>query len=444
MSQQFQFRKATRERAKARIALIGPAGSGKTYTALRIAAGLGSRIAVIDTEHGSSNKYAGGSVDFDVLELDSFAPLTYVSAIHAAAQQGFDVLIVDSLSHAWMGVDGALEQVDRAAKRSPSGNSYVAWRDVTPQHNRMVEALVACPMHLIVTMRSKTEDVLVDVEKGGKTVKEPRKIGLAPIQRDGLEYEFDVVGDLDLEHNWLISKTRCELFDGAVIHRPGAEFAAQLRGWLETGEAPRQRKTTPPPAPPPESRQPAQRRPQPQSNGNGSAHHQQRDAARDAAAQHVASQAVNGNGHARRSDPPPPPATEQGPLFSASAQWLHADDWGGQPLSKAPLRVLLAYEEAVSAAIASPRNKHRIRVLKEHRDQVREAIQVARQAEQALAKSRAMQAAAAAAAAAAHIDDSQNAEAADEREPGQDDMALGEAGDPGDPMGAEPDDDIPY
>lgn len=228
------FQKATRQKSKLRLALVGPSGSGKTYSALAIATelvGPSGRVAVIDTEHGSASKYAG-RFSFDVLELDSCAPSTYVEALQAAAEAGYDAVVVDSLSHAWMGRDGALEQVDKAAKRSQSGNTFTAWRDVTPQHNALVEALITAPLHVVATMRAKTEYVM-EKDRNGKT--SPRKVGLAPVQRDGLEYEFDVLGDIDLEHNLIISKTRCESLSGAVIQKPGANVAKVLLAWLSDG-----------------------------------------------------------------------------------------------------------------------------------------------------------------------------------------------------------------
>lgn len=243
----FVFKKATKGNVKARIALIGPTGSGKTYSALKLSAGLGQRVAVIDSEHGSASKYAD-LFEFDVLELKSFSPDTYVEAIKAAEAEGYDVLVVDSLSHAWMGRDGALEQVDNAARRSRSGNSFAAWRDVTPMHNRLVDALVSCKCHLVVTMRAKTEWVMEEVRNGqGRTVQQPRKVGLAPVQRDGLEYEFDVVGDIDVDHNLIVSKTRCPALDGQVIHKPGEQLATTIREWL-TEVPPKSAETTPKPA----------------------------------------------------------------------------------------------------------------------------------------------------------------------------------------------------
>ena len=226
------FKRATRQQSKLRLALIGVSGSGKTWTALTLAKYLGKRIAVIDSENGSASLYAGDAADFDVLCLDTFAPRTYVAAIHAAEQAGYDVIIIDSLSHAWMGKDGALEMVDKAAKRSRSGNSFTAWRDVTPEHNALVDAMVRCQTHLIVTMRSKTEYVVQDGPNGKKT---PEKIGMAPVQRDGLEYEFTLVGEMDLGHNLVVSKSRCSALDSAVVNRPGKDMADTLTKWLNEG-----------------------------------------------------------------------------------------------------------------------------------------------------------------------------------------------------------------
>ena len=234
------FQRATKERARLRMALVGPAGSGKTYTALAVAAGLGERVAVLDTEHGSASKYAG-LFSFDSFAPDSFEPEVYMDAIREAGRAGYDVLILDSLSHAWSGRGGLLEFVDEQAKRSRSGSSFTAWRDATPRHNALVEAMLAAQLHLIVTMRAKTEFVMERDEKTGKST--PRKIGMQPVQRDGLEYEFDVVGDLTFENDMIISKTRCPSLQGKVISRPGAEFSQTLRDWLTDGVEP---------APPPE------------------------------------------------------------------------------------------------------------------------------------------------------------------------------------------------
>jgi hypothetical protein len=224
------------------MALIGPSGSGKTYTGLRIAAGLGQKIAVVDTERGSASKYAD-KWSFDVCELTSFSPTEYVKAIHEAETAGYDVLVIDSLSHAWMGRDGALELVDKAAKRQQSGNSFGAWREVTPLHNQMIDAILGANLHAIVTMRTKMDYVQERDEKSGRTV--IRKVGLQPVQRDGLEYEFDVIGDLDMDNNLVIGKSRCEALTGQVYAKAGENVAVTLRAWLTDG-APAQPQPDPP------------------------------------------------------------------------------------------------------------------------------------------------------------------------------------------------------
>lgn len=231
------FKTATREQNRLRMALDGPTKAGKTYTALRLAFGLcpEGKIAVLDTEHGKSKLYVGEAPDgipwhFEICEPSHFAPSTYEQIIRYAGSQGFDVLIIDSLSHAWQGTGGALEQVDKAR----SGNSFTAWREVTPQHNSMIESILSSPCHVIATLRSKMEYVLEQDERG-KMV--PKKVGLKPIQREGVEYEFDILGDLDLNHTMVISGTRCSALDGKIFSKPEASLMGMVREWLYTGKA---------------------------------------------------------------------------------------------------------------------------------------------------------------------------------------------------------------
>lgn len=224
------FQKATKTRARLRMAMIGASGNGKTYSALSVASAFG-KTAVIDTERGSASKYAG-LFDFDVLELMEYHPQKYIDAIRAAAGAGYDVLVIDSLSHAWSGTGGVLEIVDKAAARS-QGNKFAGWRDGTPLHNALVDAILNAPMHVIVTMRSKTEYVLDKDERTGKT--QPRKVGLAPVQRDGMEYEFDLVGDMDTDNNFVVTKSRIPALSNAVIAKPSRELGETLLQWLNDG-----------------------------------------------------------------------------------------------------------------------------------------------------------------------------------------------------------------
>lgn len=226
------FKKATKKSARLRMALAGPSGSGKTFTALAIGTKLGDKVALLDTEHGSASKYAD-IFAFDAAEMKApFHPDRYIKTIQAAGEAGYDVLIIDSLSHAWSGSGGLLEEVDKVAARMNSRNSFAAWKDVTPIQNRLIEAMLAAPMHLIVTMRSKQEYVIEEDERGRKT---PRKIGMAPVQRDGVEYEFDVFAEMDLSNRMMVTKSRCVELAGAVITRPGEEVALQLKEWLNAG-----------------------------------------------------------------------------------------------------------------------------------------------------------------------------------------------------------------
>lgn len=230
------FRKATKKAAKLRAGLIGPPGSGKTYTALRLCKALGGTTALIDTENHSSEKYAD-LFDFSVCGLeDSFHPRRYIEKIHEAEREGFDNLIIDSLSHAWIAKDGGLDLHDQAMARQKSKNSYTAWADVTPEHQALVMALVQCKCSLIVTLRSKVEYVQERDANGRTTV---RKVGTAPLMRDGLEYEFDVVGDMEAESNTLvITKTRCPALKGKVFREPGEDLADILKSWLTDGISP--------------------------------------------------------------------------------------------------------------------------------------------------------------------------------------------------------------
>lgn len=228
------FQRAERKKAKLRLCLSGPSGSGKTYSALKIAMGLGGKIAMIDTENGSGELYAH-LTEYDVMQLGApYSPDRYIQAIKESERLGYNVLIIDSLTHAWTGEGGVLEMVDKAAKASTSGNSFTAWRNVTPKHNQLVDAILTSKLHIITTMRTKTEYVIEENDKGKKT---PRKIGMAPIQRDGMEYEFTVVLDISTDsHVASSSKDRTGLFDGKpdVLSE---NTGKTLLEWLESGKS---------------------------------------------------------------------------------------------------------------------------------------------------------------------------------------------------------------
>ena len=228
----FEFKKAQVSNRKLRLAILGPAGSGKTYTSLLLAKGIGQPIALIDTEHGSAEMYAN-EFEFSTLALKDFHPNNYVEAIASAVKSGFKTIVVDSLSHAWTGKGGALELVDQETSRG-KGNSFTAWRNVTPLHNRLIDCIVGAGAHIICTLRTKT-DYVMDKDKNGAT--QIKKVGLAAIQRDGMEYEFDFVGELDVDHKLAVTKSRIKSLADKVFSRPGADLANEFKSFLEAGES---------------------------------------------------------------------------------------------------------------------------------------------------------------------------------------------------------------
>lgn len=237
-----QFAKAVRRKAKLRLALTGPSGSGKTLGALLIAKGLGGRVAVLDTEHGSASLYAeplklpDGSLfeppEFDTLELEPpYSPERYIEAIKAAERAGYETLIVDSTTHEWSGSGGCLEINDDLAKAKFKGNTWSAWNETTPRHRAFIDAMLQSKMHIIATGRSKTETAQTE-ENGRKKVV---KLGMKTEQRDGFEYEFTAVLDLVHEgHYAMATKDRTGLFVGDP--KPLSEATGlALRQWLESG-----------------------------------------------------------------------------------------------------------------------------------------------------------------------------------------------------------------
>lgn len=231
------FQKAIKQEAKLRLAIAGPSGSGKTFTALKIAKGLGGKVAFVDTEHGSASKYAD-LFDFDVMNMDApFHPDRFITAIQDAQTAGYATIVLDSLSHAWTGSGGLLEVVDQIAARSQSKNTFAAWKEGTPIYNRLVDAIIQSNVHVIAAVRSKQDYVLIEKESsGGKKYMAPEKVGMAPIQRDGFEYEFDVMLNMDNDNTAVVTKTRCPELAGGVYRKPGEEVSSILSRWLTGAE----------------------------------------------------------------------------------------------------------------------------------------------------------------------------------------------------------------
>jgi hypothetical protein len=237
-----ELRKAERKKSKARIGMSGPAGSGKTMSALLIAYGIvedWGKIAVIDTENGSGELYVNYNQNgikigeyFAITLQSPYTPEKYIEAIKLCEENGIECAIVDSLTHAWAGEGGLLDQQGKIADKS--GNSWSAWRTITPKHNQLVEAILTANIHIIATLRSKMEYVQEKDSNGKTTVK---KVGMGNIQRDGMEYEFTCFFELAQNHSAEATKDRTSLFDGNFF-KPSPEVGKQLKDWLETGKQP--------------------------------------------------------------------------------------------------------------------------------------------------------------------------------------------------------------
>jgi len=225
-----KLQKSARVKAKMKLALQGTSGSGKSIGALLIAFGLcgdWSKIAVIDTENNSANLYAHLGGYYTISIASPFSPEKYIQAIKLCEDSKMDVIILDSVSHEWDGIGGILD-----THSNMTGNSFTNWGKVTPRHNAFVQAMLQSPAHIIATIRSKQDYVLN--EKNGKLV--PEKVGLKGVQRDGLDYEFTIVLDVDSKHNAIASKDRTNLFINKPEFMISAETGKLINEWCNKGE----------------------------------------------------------------------------------------------------------------------------------------------------------------------------------------------------------------
>lgn len=225
------------------VCVTGQSGGGKSYTSLLLAAGMAGtdvrpdgtpKILAVDTENGSMSLYGQGTdgawpvVPFDTVVIrPEYTVAKYIEAYRMAIDGGYSVVILDSLTHAWQGVGGILDQKGKLDARG--GNQYTNWRAVDPDFNRFRDMILNTSIDLIATMRSKMD---YTVDERGK----PTKIGLAPVMRDGMEYEFSVVFDLDLAHQASVSKHRTgKLYAGRGLFVPTIETGRELKAWQQTG-----------------------------------------------------------------------------------------------------------------------------------------------------------------------------------------------------------------
>jgi hypothetical protein len=223
------FTKAEKRRSRLRLAAFGPSGSGKTYTSLQLAKGMcetpDQKIAVIDTEFGSAEKYAD-RFDFDTAHIEQPTVSQIIDMINEA--RGYHVLIIDSLTHPWQEL---LQEIDQLAKAKYKGNTWSAWSDGTPKQKALIRAILSFPGHIIATMRSKTE--WTTVERNGR--KSPERVGLAPEQGKGIEYEFDMLMEINPDHLVRILKDRTGKFQDKMIETPGPDFGREIASWLDEG-----------------------------------------------------------------------------------------------------------------------------------------------------------------------------------------------------------------
>lgn len=234
------FRKATRKKRFLRMCLFGPSSAGKTYTALKIFSLLGGSIGVIDSENSSSEIYedffkfqvAPLTENKEISEQEIFSPENYSRAIDEAVSEGYQNLIVDSFTHSWQ---YCLEEVERIARRNARGaqpNTFTAWKDMNPRYEKFMQKILNYPGHVIVTMRAKEEYVMETNERGKQV---PRKIGMGPEARKGTNYEFDIVGEMTQSNELIITKSRCFELQNQIFTKPGEDFVAILKKFLDAG-----------------------------------------------------------------------------------------------------------------------------------------------------------------------------------------------------------------
>lgn len=228
--------KAEKKRVKLKMAVQGPSGSGKTWGALSLARNLWpqGKICLIDTENESASLYAD-SFDFDTIPLaPPFSTDRYLAYIDAVVKAGYDVLIIDSITPQWDGEGGILRRKEEMDRR-PGSNGYANWASFTPEHEAFKQALQQSPIHTICTMRSKQDYILVTNDKGKQ---QPKKVGMAPIQRDQMDYEFTVVFDIEMDHKGSASKDRTGLFSEKIVDLSDPKTSDLIFRWLEKGKEP--------------------------------------------------------------------------------------------------------------------------------------------------------------------------------------------------------------
>jgi hypothetical protein len=228
-----QPRRAEKKRVKIKVGVQGPSGSGKTWGALAMARNMwpDAKICLIDTENESASLYAD-QFEFDTIPLTPpFTSARYQQCIEMIVRQGYEVGIIDTITHQWDGEGGILRRKEQLDQR-PGSNSWANWSQFTPEHQAFIESIKQAPIHIIATMRTKQDYVLEQSDKG-KT--KPVKVGMAPIVREGTDYEFSIVFDVQMDHKAMVSKNRTAMFEGEVLDLASVSVAERLRAWLDNG-----------------------------------------------------------------------------------------------------------------------------------------------------------------------------------------------------------------
>jgi hypothetical protein len=246
----FHASEATRESILLRAAICGPTGSGKTKTGLILGTRMVERMGlgplfVVDSENKSALRYAysprsrqGYRFKHVPMPEDDYGPAAYTAALDFCESQGAGVVLIDSLSHAWMGINGVLEQVDQVTERSRSKSAFSeGWKAMTPVHNRLIQRILGSSAHVLFTLRAKTEWVVQENDRGKMA---PVKVGMQPVQREGVDYEPDLFFDMSAPDNVLVvSKSRSDRIEpGSVFRKPGTDLADRIIEWLEDSDPP--------------------------------------------------------------------------------------------------------------------------------------------------------------------------------------------------------------